>query len=617
MKKTKIAVLAVLCFSFVLSGLFMMKSVVSAEQTVEWNVSEKTTNLFVESFTTKQFDYWNNSNVEFTSDGVLAVSKTASYNGNVMNIYGPFGVRNGELSFVFSIPLRNESGEFVDENYKCDNITVSLYSGAQSVASVTVWGNGYNHEYSAVNATFAVGSKSIANVKLPKNVLWENGRVKMGFSLEKGWLTELYNSAYAPVSESEYKDALSSYTFDEITRIQIAGANWGTGLNTAPKVLLKELNGQSLARKQTASAFTDCFFASDVEVADETFMQGETYKFRIADNPSTDVLNKTGCTGIAKTDGTYSFGAVVADLGNGKTKGDIGWNSDGKKGPCTESGIYLTLHNPDGTTTEYSSLSAWNLSFVPEQAGEYTADFTLLTSNGFVCTRSCSFTVNASAKSTDALITAIDLNYPETVASARASYDKLSAEEKGKVTDYNLLEKAERLSVALAELKNTFAMVLGASVRLDEPAGLRFSATLNKTVAETFNEEGVTLEFGTLIAPSDYMTDESQLTLDAEFKFLNIVRTVWDEKGAKDGELRFNGAIIGLFEYNYTRTFVGKAYAKFSFNGNEVVVYATPNDNARSVKAVATMALTDEKAEYTDKQREVLRRYANAVDITE
>lgn len=617
MKKTKIAVLAVLCFSFVLSGLFMMKSVVSAEQTIEWNVSEKTTNLFVESFTTKQFDYWDNSNVEFTSDGVLAVSKTTSYKGNVMNIYGPFGVRNGELSFVLSVPLRNESGEFVDENYKCDNITVSLYSGAQSVASVTVWGNNYNHEYSAVNATFAVGSKSITDVKLPKNVLWENGRVKMGFSLEKGWLTELYNSAYAPVSESEYKDALSSYTFDEITRIQIAGANWGTNANTAPKVLLKELNGQSLARKQTASAFTDCFFMSGVEVADKTYVQGETYKFRIAGNLMTDNLNKTGCTGVAKTDETYSFGTVVSELGNGKTKGDIGWNSDGKKGPCKESGIYLTLHNPDGSTTELSTRSAWNLSFVPEQAGEYTADFTLLTSNGFICTRSCSFTVNASAKSTDALITAIDLNNPETVIVARASYDNLSAEEKSKVSDYQLLEKAERLSVALDEIKKTFTMVAGASVRLNEPAGLRFSATLNKTATETFETEGITLAFGTLIAPLDYMTDESQLALDAEFTFLNIVRTVWDEKNAKDGELRFNGAIIELFDYNYTRAFLGKAYTSFSFNGKEVVVYAKSNDNVRSVKTVATRALADDNAEYTDEQREILNRYANAVDITE
>ncbi len=612
-RKITFALLAALCASFVVSGVAVLHFEASAAEPSGWDLSEKTTKAAPAVFTSEQFDYWGNAETEFTSDGVLSTSKTTSFGGNAMNIYGAFSVRREELDFAFSIPLRDEAGNFLDESHRCDNIAVTLYDGATAVASVTVWGNSYKQEYSSLNATFTVGNKEIPEVKLSKKILWKSGCVKMGFSLEQGWMTERYNAAYAPVAAAEYRDELSAFTFDEITRIQIAGAQYSTDGKSAPRVLLKELNGQKLAGTAPLS-FDDCFFMSAVEAADRTYLQGETCKFHIAKNFNINDLNTSGTRKAAKTDATYSFGAVTANLGTDKTKGDIGWNSDGKKGSCTESGIYLTLHNPDGTVTKYSTRSAWELDFPLTQAGAYTADFTLLTTRGFLSTRSCSFSVEASGAAVSQLIAAIDLNLPQTITEARAAYEKLSETEKAKVTNYAALGQAERLSEALSALKESFSMVAGASVRMEEPMGIRFGATLDKAPADVFADEGIALTFGTLIAPLDLIPGEDGLKLGADFLHLNIVRSVWDERESTAGKLWFNAAMIGILERNYERVFVGKAYLRFSFNGKEVTAYAKDNDNARSVRQVALAALADEGKEFSASQLEILRRYAGIVE---
>ena len=159
----------------------------------------------------------------------------------------------------------------------------------------------------------------------------------------------------------------------------------------------------------------------------------------------------------------------------------------------------------------------------------------------------------------------------------------------------------------------SFTMQNGASVRKDEPTGLRFRSLLSKEDYNKLTEnvgEGkdyTSLTFGMLIAPQDYAekkelneanvfgknavyTFDENDTDSEKLKILNLYDNEMHE--TKDGEMSFTGILTNVKSVNYNRRFVGVGYIKaVDKNGKAAYKYASANDNARSVIEVAQAAI--------------------------
>ena len=159
----------------------------------------------------------------------------------------------------------------------------------------------------------------------------------------------------------------------------------------------------------------------------------------------------------------------------------------------------------------------------------------------------------------------------------------------------------------------SFTMQNGASVRKDEPTGLRFRSLLSKEDYNKLTEnvgEGkdyTSLTFGMLIAPQDY-AEKKELNeanvfgenavytfdendIDSEkLKILNLYDNEMHETA--DGVMSFTGILTNVKSVNYNRRFVGVGYIKaVDKNGKAAYKFASANDNARSVIEVAQAAI--------------------------
>ena len=142
--------------------------------------------------------------------------------------------------------------------------------------------------------------------------------------------------------------------------------------------------------------------------------------------------------------------------------------------------------------------------------------------------------------------------------------------------------------------------VTGASVRLSNPTGIRFSSEFRKTMIDslraTYGEENVNL--GMIIAPTDYLTDtgvEFEMeALDAcdelpEIRYVKVDAKTIHEDGAY---YTINCALANVQEGNYNRRFSARAFIEV--NG-EVYKYADFNleNNSRSIAEVSRAAYGD------------------------
>ena len=169
-------------------------------------------------------------------------------------------------------------------------------------------------------------------------------------------------------------------------------------------------------------------------------------------------------------------------------------------------------------------------------------------------------------------------------------------------------------------------MKFGASVRIvpdqENSNGLRFTSTLVNNATPT--------RYGTLIVKAADLGD-TEFTVAAltaaNIKFANIVAT---EEGTVKGKDKtvYNAALVNLPDAEFTTEFAARAYAVYTIDGTEYIVYSdfTAKDNVRSLVNVAEAALNDTKSTqseeycykiaedvyspYTPVQYEVLKAYA-------
>lgn len=187
------------------------------------------------------------------------------------------------------------------------------------------------------------------------------------------------------------------------------------------------------------------------------------------------------------------------------------------------------------------------------------------------------------------------------------------------------ISTAEELS---DEEYSGFVMQYGASVRLNKVTGLRFKADIPNALAEKV-AESEKKSFGFVIAPAYYF--EKAMDIDdqtgAAFDYVNDLAYLTEAYGARpalkltcepveeNGKLIIQASVANILYNNTNLTYTAAAYVKTESNTGEVsYIYAAyPQTDcfgiARSVSYVATAALNDENANYSEENRSVLREF--------
>lgn len=182
---------------------------------------------------------------------------------------------------------------------------------------------------------------------------------------------------------------------------------------------------------------------------------------------------------------------------------------------------------------------------------------------------------------------------------------------------------AENATLAALDIR----MLDGASIRVGTVAGIRYSTLINKAELDTLIAGGETVEIGTIIAPTQYVTDAGAFTMEAlealkatnkgieNDTYVKVLATVGTPfktvtVGGTDYYV-YAGSLENIKEANQTLAFSGIGYVKIG----EDIKYATYNNtNSRSVGYVAYRAYMDPdfKAEFGTDGQGLIDDFANA-----
>lgn len=155
----------------------------------------------------------------------------------------------------------------------------------------------------------------------------------------------------------------------------------------------------------------------------------------------------------------------------------------------------------------------------------------------------------------------------------------------------------------------TLKTLPGASVRLNDPTGLRFDTEIKKSTLDTLlKADNVTVQIGTLIAPTKYVKAVGTFTADAldtykseqGFAFDPYINVPFDTNVYKfleetDTAYTFSGAVANLFESNYNLAYSAVGYLTITVGDLSVTFYSDyiEQDHSRTIASVARAAYTD------------------------
>ena len=144
---------------------------------------------------------------------------------------------------------------------------------------------------------------------------------------------------------------------------------------------------------------------------------------------------------------------------------------------------------------------------------------------------------------------------------------------------------------------------LGASMRLTEPAGLRFEYSADKQGFDKLSSLA-TVEIGVVLLPTDLVGDGEELTLDTE----KAARTGEISFSDTETEKKFNAVLTEIPESGYGREFTARAFVTVTVNGKTTTVYYELA--IRSVKSVAEIALSNLGETLEEEQVALLKKFA-------
>ena len=155
----------------------------------------------------------------------------------------------------------------------------------------------------------------------------------------------------------------------------------------------------------------------------------------------------------------------------------------------------------------------------------------------------------------------------------------------------------------------TLKTLTGASVRLNDPTGLRFDTEINKSLLDKLlAADNVTVQIGTLIAPTKYVKAAGTFTADAldtykneqGFAFDTYRKVPFDTNVYKfleetDTAYTFSGAVANLYESNYNLAYSAVGYLTITVGDLSVTFYSDyiEQDHSRTIASVARDAYTD------------------------
>lgn len=155
----------------------------------------------------------------------------------------------------------------------------------------------------------------------------------------------------------------------------------------------------------------------------------------------------------------------------------------------------------------------------------------------------------------------------------------------------------------------TLKTLTGASVRLNDPTGLRFDTEIKKSTLDTLlKADNVTVKIGTLIAPTKYVKAVGTFTADAldtykneqGFAFDPYINVPFDTNVYKfleetDTAYTFSGAVANLFESNYNLAYSAVGYLTITVGDLSVTFYSDyiEQDHSRTIASVARAAYND------------------------
>ena len=178
------------------------------------------------------------------------------------------------------------------------------------------------------------------------------------------------------------------------------------------------------------------------------------------------------------------------------------------------------------------------------------------------------------------------------------------------VSGHNLVgNKGTTLSDSGCVTDITLKTLTGASVRLNDPTGLRFDTEIKKSMLDTLlAADNVTVQIGTLIAPTKYVKAVGTFTADAldtykneqGFAFDPYINVPFDTTVYKfleetDTAYTFSGAVANLFESNYNLAYSAVGYLTITVGDLSVTFYSDyiEQDHSRTIASVAREAYND------------------------
>ena len=178
------------------------------------------------------------------------------------------------------------------------------------------------------------------------------------------------------------------------------------------------------------------------------------------------------------------------------------------------------------------------------------------------------------------------------------------------VSGHNLAgNKGQNWSASGCVTDITLKTLTGASVRLNDPTGLRFDTEIKKSTLDTLlKADNVTVKIGTLIAPTKYVKAVGTFTADAldtykneqGFAFDPYINVPFDTTVYKfleetDTAYTFSGAVANLFESNYNLAYSAVGYLTITVGELSVTFYSDyiEQDHSRTIASVARDAYND------------------------
>ena len=172
-----------------------------------------------------------------------------------------------------------------------------------------------------------------------------------------------------------------------------------------------------------------------------------------------------------------------------------------------------------------------------------------------------------------------------------------------------------------------FSAVTGASVRVSDRSGIRFTVNVPTSVYDSVVSGGAYVndsQIGMIIVPYAYVTDynaykASNPTSDYGYyeyfknvkgKMINLSYT--PEQVAANpvsGGYQIKGSLVDIKEANLERDFVGIGYVRTS--GRYTYTAITEDDNARNITEIATKAIEDNSGKVSASQRGLLSSLYN------